>query len=191
MEPADASCVQADPHALQGFPMAAGVQRGFYIGLLVAAPAFPTQAQEADYLQRFDGSWSGGGTVQRRADEGPLKVSCQLTGSSSSNALSISGTCRAAVIFTRQIGVDVTVDGSGRYRGTYTGSTIGPAALSGRRNGDTVTFTITWPKPVFGDTEGTMSVTNGGQGNLGIVMNDNLAPGAAPTRITDLQLSRR
>jgi hypothetical protein len=170
--------------------MTGGISHGFCVALLVAGLVGSAQAQETDFLERFDGSWSGGGTVQRRVDEGPRNVSCRLRGSSSANSLSISGTCRAAVIFTRQIGVDVTVNSSGRYRGTYTGSTIGPAALSGRRRGDTVTFTITWPKPVFGDTKGTMSVSNGGQGQLSITMSDNLAPGAAPTNITDLQLSR-
>jgi hypothetical protein len=132
-------------------------------------------ADETEFLQRFAGSWAGGGNVQRKAEEGPRRVTCKVRGNPSQNALPISGTCRAALIFTRKIGVDVRVDpGSGRYTGTYTGATIGPARVSGRRSGDVVTLTITWPKPVNGDTTASMAIRNDGAGRMSIVVTDEI-----------------
>ena len=135
------------------------------------------EADESEFLQRFAGSWAGSGTVQRKADEGPKRVSCKVKGAPASNALSIGGSCRAALVFTRDIGVDVRVDGAGRYTGTYTGSTIGPAKVSGRRRGDAVVFTITWPKPVNGDTKATMTIRNDGSGRLSMAVTDQMPDG--------------
>ena len=147
----------------------------------VAAAGFPSGsavAEETSFLQRFSGSWSGSGSVQRKAEEGANRVRCKVKGSSSQTALSMNGTCRAALVFTRQIGVEVHADpGTGRYAGTYTGASIGPARVSGRRQGDTVTLTITWPKPVNGDTKATMTIRNDGSGRLSIAVTDKMPDG--------------
>ena len=81
----------------------------------------------------------GIGNSQRDAAEDPNRVRCTMRGSPSENEVSISGTCRAAVVFSRRISADLRFDpGSKRYSGTYVGSIIGPAQLSGRRQGDAV-----------------------------------------------------
>ncbi len=150
--------------------------RSVAVAAIFAALSIGTAAaDETEFLQRFAGSWAGSGAVQRKAEEGPKRVTCKVTGNPSQNALPISGTCRAAVIFTREIGVDVRVDpATGRYTGTYTGSSIGPASVSGRRRGDVVTLTITWPKPVNGDTTASMSIRNDGAGRMSIVVTDEI-----------------
>jgi hypothetical protein len=158
-----------------------------FVALVVAIPA---KAQDADYLARFAGDWTGGGSVQRNETEQPRKVTCRITGTPSANAVSIRGKCRAAVIFTRNIGVDVRVDSSGRYTGTYTGSKIGPASLSGARSGDTVTFTVTWPKPVMGDTTATMTIVNDGNGRLRFTVVDKLGAGGPEAKVTDLSFTK-
>jgi hypothetical protein len=151
----------------------------------------PALAQEAEFLARFAGSWSGSGTAKRNADEDANRVRCTIQGSASSNALSLRGTCRAAVIFSRNFGADVEFDpGSGRYRGTYTGSKIGPAGLSGARRGDAVHLTITWPRPVNGDTTAQMSIRNSGDGRLHILVTDEVEPGGPVTETTNLALGR-
>jgi hypothetical protein len=150
----------------------------------------PGHAAEADYLKRFSGSWSGSGTVQRDAAEDPNRVRCSMRGSPSENEVSISGTCRAAVVFSRKISADLRFDpGSKRYTGTYTGSVIGPAKLSGSRRGDAVVLTITWPKPVNGDRTATMTIRNDGGGQLGITVMDE-APDGGNAKVTDLALSQ-
>ena len=163
-------------------PMAAAI-----VALSVGAAA----ADETEFLQRFAGSWAGSGSVQRKADEGPRRVTCRIKGAPSQNGVSIGGTCRAAVVFTRDIGIDVRVDpGSGRYTGTYTGSTIGPASVSGRRRGDAVTLTITWPKPVNGDTEATMTIRNDGAGRLSISVTDKM-PDGGEVQTTNVTFEKR
>lgn len=151
----------------------------------------PIQAQEAEFLARFEGSWSGSGQVSRKEAENTNNVRCTMAGTPSENRVSMSGTCRAALIFSRQIGADISYDaGSGRYTGTYTGSSIGPAALSGERNGDSVVMTITWPQPVRGDTTATMTISNSGNGQLSIVVTDEVEPGGPTAEVTNLALSR-
>jgi hypothetical protein len=149
-------------------------------------------AQEESFLARFAGSWSGTGLAKRDAAEEPNRVRCRMAGAPSANAVSLRGTCRAAVIVSRDFGADVTFDpGSGRYSGVYTGSKIGPARLSGRRSGDAVNLTITWPQPVNGDTKARMTIRNGGDGQLQILVTDEVAPGGPTTEMTNLVLSRR
>ena len=101
----------------------------------------------------------------------------------------MSGTCRAAVIFSRKISADISVDpSSGRYSGTYVGSSIGPASLSGKRQGDAIVLTITWPKPVRGDTTAVMTIKNAGNGQLAITVTDEVEPGGAKAQVTNLAL---
>lgn len=81
------------------------------------------------------------------------------------------------------------VDSSGLYSGTYTGSKIGPAALSGRRQGDSVVLNVTWPKPVNGDTKAIMTITSTGNG-FTFAVDDLDKPGGTPVRMTDITLVR-
>ena len=102
-------------------------------GPLVASG--PTAAAEADFLSRFEGSFSGGGTVQRNAQEEPNQVTCTLTGQPSETGISMSGKC-GAFIFSKRISADLTFDeASGRYSGTYVGSSIGACTPVGQARG--------------------------------------------------------
>lgn len=135
------------------------------------------QAAEADFLERLRGTWSGSGHVQREGSSQPRQVTCSVAGSPTENRISAQGSCRAALIFSRRIGVDLAFDPrSGTYRGAYTGSRIGPARLTGTRNGDVVNLWIEWPRPVNGDTQAAMAVRNDGQGRLRITVDDSLTP---------------
>jgi hypothetical protein len=148
------------------------------------------QADEADFLARFNGTFSGGGTVQRNAQEGPNKVTCSLIGQPTESGLSMNGAC-GAFIFSKQIRADLKFDeASGRYSGTYIGSSIGPARLSGKRNGNSVVLTITWPQPVNGDTKATMTIRNSGNGSLAITVTDEVSPGGPKAKVTQIALSQ-
>jgi hypothetical protein len=152
----------------------------------------PLRAAETDFLERFRGTWSGSGKVQREGASQPRQVTCSVTGSPVENRISAQGTCRAALIFSRPIGVDLAYDSrSGTYRGTYTGSRIGPARLTGTRSGDAVNLRIEWPRPVNGDTQAAMVIRNDGQGTLRITVADNLTPGGPTQQTSEIILARR
>ena len=147
-------------------------------------------AAEDEFLSRFQGSFSGTGLVQRNATENPSQVTCTLSGQPSANAISMNGQC-GAFIFSKQISADLSFDpASGRYSGVYVGSSIGPAKLSGKRQGDAVVLTITWPQPVNGDTKATMTIQNSGNGQLGITVTDEVTPGGAKAQVTQLALNQ-
>lgn len=167
-------------------------QRTAAFALAVAAATFsmPGLAAEWDFLSRFEGSFSGGGTVQRSAKENPNQVTCTMTGQPSETSISMSGQC-GAFIFSKQISAKLRFDpASGRYTGTYTGSSIGPAGLSGKRRGDSIVLVITWPQPVNGDTKATMTIRNSGNGRLAIIVTDELKPGGARKAVTQLALNQ-
>lgn len=152
----------------------------------------PAQAAETDFLERFRGTWSGSGKVQREGNSQPRQVTCSVAGSPSENRISAQGNCRAFAIFSRPIGVDLAYDPrSGTYRGTYTGARIGPAKLSGRRQGDVVNLRIEWPRPVNGDTQAAMAIRNEGQGRLRISVADNLTPGVPVQQTSEIILARQ
>ena len=168
------------------------VPRATAVALAVTAVSFalPSQAAEWDYLSRFAGSFAGGGTVQRNAEENPSQVTCQFVGQPSETGVSMTGKC-GAFIFSKQIRADLSYDAAtGRYSGSYIGSSIGPARLSGKRTGDAIVLTITWPRPVNGDTKATMTIRNTGNGRLAITVTDRLSPSGANTHVTQIALNQ-
>jgi hypothetical protein len=146
--------------------------------LVVAAAAtlasLSPAAAAQPFFDRFDGRWSGTGQVQRDVDPSPRSVKCTLTGQRNGpNKMSIAGTCRAAVIFTRKIGADLTFDPkSQRFTGSYTGSATGPAKLSGRLRGERLVLEITYAKPVYGDRKAVMTIANPGSRNFSMAVTD-------------------
>jgi hypothetical protein len=158
--------------------------------LAVLLSAGSASAAEDGFLSRFEGSFSGGGLVQRSAAEAPNNVTCQLTGESTAVSLSMSGAC-GAFVFSKQIRAEIIYDpASGRYNGVYIGSSIGPAKLSGKRRGDAVVLTITWPQPVNGDTKAVMTIRNPGNGRLAITVTDEVVPGGPKAHVTQLALNQ-
>ena len=152
------------------------------LAVATTAPV-PAHADESEFLSRFEAQWTGGGKVLRRANEGPWNVKCTMNQDAGKNAIDIGGTCRAAVFVSKKIGASLTVDpATGVYSGTYIGASEGPAQLSGKRNGDTLTLTITWAAPINGDTKATMIINNPGDGTLQIrVVDKNGADGPSVT----------
>jgi hypothetical protein len=160
----------------------------FGLALAAAVPMVASAAEEGDYINRFGGSWSGAGKVVR--GDIPFEVTCNATGKPGDNQITIEGNCGLAIAQMR-IAADIAFDpASGRYSGTYVGAKVGPARVSGKRSGDVVNLTITWPQPVNGDTKAQMRIENAGGGNLRIIVNDNVEPGG-PNKLThDLVLSQ-
>ncbi len=159
------------------------------VALFAAATAvpMPAMADESDFLSRFEAQWAGGGKVLRRANESPWNVTCTMTQDQGRNAIDIGGNCRAAVFVNKQIGAKLTVDpGTGVYRGTYIGASEGPATLSGKRNGDTLTLTITWAEPINGDDTATMIISNPGDGTMRIRVTDKDGAGGPTVTTSDL-----
>jgi hypothetical protein len=144
-------------------------------------------ASEADYLKRFDGSFKGAGKVRTAADGSPYNVKCNVSGNATATRISLDGTCRAMAVVSRKIGADLTVSPDGTYSGVYTGSKIGPAAVRGRRTGDNVVLTVTWPKPVNGDQKALMTISNNGNG-FSFAVDDEATPGGKVVRMTDVRL---
>jgi hypothetical protein len=160
---------------------------------IIAVAMFPASAlADPAFLDRFRGTWTGSGKVQREGRSHPRHVTCSIVGRPAENQLSAQGNCRAALIFSRRIGVDLTYDPRSRtYRGIYTGSRIGPARLTGTRNGDAVNLRIDWPRPVNGDTQAVMVIRNDGQGTVRITVADNLTPGGPIQQTSEIVLARR
>jgi hypothetical protein len=161
---------------------------GFTCVIAGIAANGPADAAENSFLNRFKGNWSGAGTVTK--DALSVRVSCNAVGQPGENHIVVQGNCGVAII-SRQMIADLTFDpASGRYSGTYIGAKVGPAHLSGKRRGNIVDLTITWPKPVNGDTKAKLIIENAGLGSLRIMINDNPAPGAPVARTSDLVLSQ-
>jgi len=154
-----------------------------------AGQALPA-APESDFFGRFAGSFSGSGEVKRNARASADQVRCTLRGRPLADGVSISGRCGAS-IFSREISADIRFDpASSAYTGTYIGSNAGPARLWGRRQGDRVVLTVTWPKPVNGDTKAIMTIHNSGNGALAITVVDAVHPGGPQAEVTRLALSQ-
>jgi hypothetical protein len=153
----------------------------------LGAASAPVHAAERTFLDRFLGSWSGTATVID--NDRPMNVSCRITGTPDDNHISIRGRCNAGIM-SRAISAELTFDPkTGRYSGTYVGDDVGPARLSGKRSGNTVRLTITWPRPVNGDTVAKMTIVNTGNGTLKITLDDKPATGSMVAR-TDFVLSQ-
>ena len=149
-------------------------------------------ASEGDFLDRFTGDWSGGGMAQRTLDSTPREVSCTAEGTRDGDSVTVSGTCKALMVFTRDVSVTITHDpASDQYSGTYVGSRIGPAQLSGRRDGDTLDMTLTWPREVNGDRTAQMTIRNTDDGRLQIVVSDRPGGTGEPVQTTNLTFTRR
>lgn len=146
--------------------------------------------QEAAYFGRFAGTFAGSGEVRRNARSGANQVDCNLTGQAFANGVSIAGKCGVSFV-SREVRADIRYDpATGVYTGTYIGAAVGPAKLWGKRRGDQVVLTITWPELVNGDTKATMTIRNSGDGTLAIVVTDHVQPGGPQAEVTRLALSQ-
>lgn len=119
-----------------------------FISVLLGAGMLATtaaSASEAEFLDILAGDWSGGGSIRLKPEDNPVDVSCELSSDANAASISMDGTCNALIVMSRQIGADLSVDGSS-YSGSYTGSPNGPAMLAGTRQGDTINLSVSWPE---------------------------------------------
>ncbi len=159
-----------------------------FAAILSWAAPLVLAGDEQAFIDRFGGSWSGHGTIITGSIT--LKPGCRVTGEGSANHMVIVGTCSVFLIGV-MIGADIAYDpASGRYSGTYIGAKVGPAAVVGKRSGDTVDLAITWPEPVYGDTSARMAMENTGDGSLRLTIFDNVVPNGSEERTVDIVLSR-
>ena len=154
---------------------------------LVSATANASAADEQAFINLFGGSWAGSATVVK--DSVPWQVSCRVDGRPTADHIVIEGNCNLSIISVR-IAADITYDPkSGRYSGTYIGSDVGPARVSGRRTGNVLNLAITWPKVVNGDAKARMTIENAGGGRLRIATFDNVVVGGPEVLTSDAGLA--
>jgi hypothetical protein len=167
--------------------MIAGKCAAFLAAVLLTAPALAAGSDEAGFIERFTGKWSGGGPYKRTAGTPSVNVKCTIAGDSSPNRIKVGGTCRAAIVITRKIAMDVTYDpASDSYRGTYKGEMDGLAQLSGKRKGDGVEFQVAWPELLNGDRSATMTISSSGNGVMHLRMSDRTSAGGPVAEMWDL-----
>jgi hypothetical protein len=144
-------------------------------------------------VDRYAGSFSASGTVVEGPNANAHEVRCRFTASQQgATGLSLQGTCRAYLVISRSISANLSWDPrSGRVTGTYTGSRVGTAQLAGRQNGADFDLTITWPKPLYGDTTARMRVASLDSDRVRIVVMDNIGANGPLRATTDLTLVRR
>lgn len=148
---------------------------------------FGAPAAEQSYIARFGGTWAGNATVIKNSV--PWQVDCRVDGSASLGRILIQGDCRMLMV-TVPIAADITYDpASGRYSGTYIGSDVGPARVSGRRHGSVVDLVISWPKVIHGDDQARMKIQNAGAGRLSISTFDNVVTGGPEIRTSNAALA--
>ncbi len=111
----------------------------------VAAFSGVAEASEANFLKRFNGSFTGGGHVRLNADGDAHQISCKLSGTSSGSKLNIGGTCSAGMM-SKNISATLRAGANGSYSGTYNG-VDGSSSLSGRRKGNTIVLSLRGKKP--------------------------------------------
>jgi hypothetical protein len=102
------------------------------------------------------------------------------------------GTCWAYLILSRSVSVDLDLDPqSGRVTGTYTGSRVGKAQLTGKQRGADLDLTIQWPKPLYGDTTAHLRVASVDAERFRIVVIDHIGVNGPVRATTNLTLLRR
>jgi hypothetical protein len=149
-------------------------------------------ASATAFLDRYAGSFAASGTILEGPDANSHQVRCRFMASrQGATGLSLRGTCRAYLIISRSVAVDLAWDPlSGRVTGTYTGSRVGTAQLAGRQMGADFDLTIKWPKPLYGDMTAILKVANVDSDRFRIVVMDRIGVNGPVRATTDLTLLR-
>jgi hypothetical protein len=144
-------------------------------------------------FDRYAGVFSAAGTVV----EGPAATSHQVrcrfaTAHQGAAGFSLQGTCWAYLVLSRSISANLVGDPtSGKVTGTYTGSRVGTAHLTGRQVGADFDLVIQWPKPLYGDTTATMRIVSLDPDRFRIVVTDRIGINGPVRPTTDLTLARQ
>jgi len=160
--------------------------------LLASATAGGAGAAPAIF-DLYAGSFSGSGTILEGPDATSHQVGCRFEIlQQGATGLSLQGTCRAYLILTRTVSARLSWDpGSGQVTGTYTGSRVGTAKLTGRQRGTDFDLAIEWPRPLYGDTTARMRVASLNQNRFQIVVTDRIGANGPVRATTDLTLTRQ
>jgi hypothetical protein len=160
------------------------------LAAITAAVAGGAHAQGSGYLARYDGGWSGGGSVKVEQLPTAANVSCDVQGArSDETSFSLAGTCRSMLVMSRQIGAQLRIDpGTGTYTGTYTGSSSGPARLVGTQRGDTLDLEVTWNKVIYDDNKARMLIRNTGNDTFRMQVIEKIDGSDVP--VSDLSFQR-
>ena len=138
------------------------------VALAVSLATAGAASAAPDYFSRYDGGWSGGGSVKVKQLPAATNVSCKVSGTrNSQRSFTIAGNCRAMLLLNREIAARLTYDPKAKvYSGTYTGSSSGPARLAGKLRGDTLDLRVTWGKKIYDDNFARMLIKNTGRGGF-------------------------
>jgi hypothetical protein len=141
----------------------------------------------------YAGSFSGSGTIVEGPDADSHQVRCRFTILQQGPAgLSLQGTCWAYLIIARSVSARLSWDSRlGQVTGTYTGSRVGTAQLTGRQVGTDFDLAIEWPKPLYGDTTARMRVVSLDSDRFRIVVTDRIGANGPVRATTDLTLLRQ
>lgn len=144
-------------------------------------------------LNRYTGSFVASGTVLEGPSANLRQVTCFFsTLRQGQTGLSLRGTCSAYLIITRSVSVDLEWDPhSGQVTGSYSGSRVGTAQLTGRQIQGNFYLTINWPKPLYGDTTAELRVSIIDPDRFRIVVMDHIGVDGPVRATTDLILLRR
>ena len=142
-------------------------------GLVVAASSDPARAG-TDFIERFTGSWKGEGRVLRNEDGSTRGVACRVENRQLENTSKTEGECRAMVIFRREVGSEITLQPDGTFTGVYHGADNGAAELVGSLRGDTLELRMTYEKPIYGDRDAIMKITNANDGTYSVAVYDDV-----------------
>lgn len=160
--------------------------------VLVCATAGGAGAAPAVF-DLYAGSFSATGTILEGPDATSHQVGCRFTiRQQGVTGLSLQGTCRAYLIVTRTVSARLSWDpGSGQVTGTYTGSRVGTAKLTGRQRGTDFDLVIEWPRPLYGDITARMRVASLDQNRFQIIVTDRIGLNGPVRATTDLTLLRQ
>jgi hypothetical protein len=162
-------------------------------GIIPLLSLLAGQAGAAAALDRYPGTFSGFGTIMEGPEATSHQVRCNFTIlQQGATGLSLQGTCRAYLIIARSISANLAWDPrSGQVTGTYTGSRVGTARLTGRQAGAGFDLTIEWPIPLYGDTTAQMKIASLDPDRFRIVVTDRIGVNGPVRATTDLTLLRR
>lgn len=161
--------------------------RFVFAGCLLAAGT--AHADDADFLNSFQGNFAGKGIVKVTTDAPTVNVSCTFNSDATSTSLSLDGSCRGLVVVTRAISADLKSNGA-KYTGVYVGSRTGPAQLNGGRSGNAINLGISWAKEVNGDRKAKLTVEKTDEDGMRLTVTD-VDPKTGKTVVTSrIDLSR-
>ena len=166
---------------------------GYLARSLVIAAALSfggaAHAADAEFLKSLDGNWVGKGSVKPEADSSPISVNCKFASDTTDTAMSLDGKCTGLVVVSRAIGADIRTDGKS-YKGTYIGSSTGPAGLSGKRSGNALNLAIRWASDVNGDRSARLRLEKVGDNGMRLTTTDSDPATGKSIVISEINLRR-